>query len=151
MLTLFVIFLAIASDMPVIEPVATPTPAAAPSPEPTMPPGVEQQPIEFEVIANASALLRGDPAELERLEAALSQHTAPLEQAGRRAAFVITFGGSSSPIEGVSLAKAGNDVLAAAAGSLMQGTVVRNFWQSLDGNVQRGTLTFELYLFLPHE
>lgn len=153
---LVIILLATATDVPVAAPAppsspsASPTPTTSPSPTPEPEPparlGLEDEPFVFEVRSNANALLRGDEEEVDRVARAIRRELRPYEEEGRRAGFILTWGASPTPGEGVALAEVANDVLREAVPDLTDGAAVRDLWRG--GGVRRGTLIFEVFLFV---
>ncbi|MEV6523114.1 hypothetical protein AB0M43_14280 [Longispora sp. NPDC051575] len=151
-LALMVLLLGSATDLPV-QALPSPTASASRSPVPSATPfrplGTEQKPFTFVVQSNGQALLNRDPAEAGRVRAAIQQHLAAATKAGRRVAFVLTFGTSESPGTGVSLARIGNDLLREAVPAAMTGAAVRDFWQATgQEGAAEGALSFELYFFV---
>jgi hypothetical protein len=149
-LSLAIVMLVTALDTPrspVRSPAASGGPLVSPTPEQ---PGVERTAVSFSVESNADALLAGNAGERSRVRRAIARCTGQLVRQQRRAAFVITFGTSGSPGEGIRLARVGNGLLRQAAGSVVdQTTATRDFWQATgSAGAARGTLTFELYLFV---
>lgn len=66
----------------------------------------------------------------------------------RRAAFVLTFGTSTQPGEGVTLARRTNAALARDAPEIFAGSARRDFWQSLSKDAPTPqTVRVEVYLF----
>ncbi|WP_412541783.1 hypothetical protein R8Z50_04315 [Longispora sp. K20-0274] len=151
-LALMVLLLGSATDMPA-QALPSPTASASRTPvasaTPFRPLGTEQKPFTFVVQTNAQALLNRDVAELGRVRAAIQQHLDAATRAGRRVAFVLTFGTSESPGAGVSLARIGNDLLREATPAAMTGAAVRDFWQATgQEGAAEGALSFELYFFV---
>lgn len=153
---LVIILLATATDAPMASPAPSPspTPSIEPTPSPTAEPlvnqlAVEQEPVTLRVQSEASALLRGDRDEISRVAGEIEGQLEELEEAGRKAAFVLTFGGSPDTGEGVALAQAANEILIDAAPQLSEGAAMRDFWRSVRADeIGRGTLLFEIYLFV---
>jgi hypothetical protein len=154
---LVIILLATATDTPLASPESTPSTVApstmppAPTPSPTPDPpaklGLEQEPLVFRVQSDASALLGGDDDESDRVAEGIRDRLGPYEEDGRKAGFVLTWGGSSDPGEGVALAAAANEVLQDAVPEVTEGAAVRDLWTGSD-DVTRGTLIFEVFLFV---
>jgi hypothetical protein len=67
-------------------------------------------------------------------------------EGARQAAFVLTFGSSSSPSEGVGLARRANEALRRSAPGLFAGAAQRDFWQASDDGLPRGHVRIEVYL-----
>jgi hypothetical protein len=155
---LVIILLATATDTPLPAPtpttsaIITPTesPSPSPSPIPVTQLGLEQEPLVFRVQSDAAALLGGDNDEIDEVANGIRERLGPYEADGRKAGFVLTWGGSSDPGEGVALARAANKVLRRAVPGVTETAAVRDLWKSQGGDdgVTRGTLIFEVFLFV---
>src|SRR5690606_11825459 len=151
---LVIILLATATDAPrpVPDAAASPTPpAVSPSPTPSPTPvtvaAVDTEPALVRVQSDAGALLAGDSDALERVADEIREQVAPYQ--GRTAEFTLTFGASPTPGEGVALARAANEILRDVAPALAGNAVLRDFWRASGGDgTTRGTLVFEIYLFV---
>jgi hypothetical protein len=123
-----------------VRPSAKPTPVPSPTRARVLALGVEQNPRveEFTVLGKTNS----------QITATMRGRYAKLTSAGRKAAFVLSFGTSSEPGEGVTSARRANAMLASSVPAVFSGSARRNFWQSRKaGSPASGVVRVEVYLF----
>jgi hypothetical protein len=130
----------------------TPSPSATALTKATPTPrvGLNLTPIPFQVSVDSAKLLSNDPNEILSLKSQLRSqiNQKMVNHRNVRAGLVITLGYHREILNGVRLAKKGNEILLEVDSEIFDGSVMKPFWYSLDVNHPAGTITFEIYVFL---
>lgn len=138
LLVLFVVGLGVpVTQLASAEPPPPPPAEAAATEAPVM----RQEPTKVEVSVNQEALLAGDPAELQRLEAEIAEKT--VDAVNSQAVLVLIFGYSPDPNRGVAISGAVAPVIKSTHAPFTPQTQTREFW---DGEPTEGTVRLEIFL-----